>query len=99
MSSIKHFFQVYYSQYEEVIAGRVHARNCHGKFSIKKGVLKHFTEFTGKHLCQSLFFNKVAGLRPHTFFTEHLQTTASPMLIVVAYLNPLMSFTICNNKV
>ena len=23
---------------------------------------KSFTKFTGKHLCQSLFFNKVAGL-------------------------------------
>ena len=29
----------------------------------KKGVLKNFAKFTGKHLCQSLFFNKVAGLR------------------------------------
>ena len=28
-----------------------------------KGVVKNFTEFTGKHLCQNLF-NKVAGLRP-----------------------------------
>ena len=28
----------------------------------KKGVLRNFTKFTGKHLCQSLFFNKVAGL-------------------------------------
>ena len=30
----------------------------------KKGVLRNLTKFTGKHLCQSLFFNKVAGLRP-----------------------------------
>ena len=28
----------------------------------KKGVLRHFAKFTGKHLCQSLF-NKVACLR------------------------------------
>ena len=28
----------------------------------KKGVLKNFTKFTGKHLCQSLCFDKVAGL-------------------------------------
>ena len=28
----------------------------------KKGVLKNFTKFTGKHLCQSRFFNKVAEL-------------------------------------
>ena len=30
----------------------------------KKGVLGNFTKFTGKHLCQSLFLNKVAGLMP-----------------------------------
>ena len=28
----------------------------------KKGVYRNFAKFTGKHLCQSLFFNKVAGL-------------------------------------
>ena len=28
----------------------------------KKGVLRNFTKFTGKHLCLSLFFNKVASL-------------------------------------
>ena len=28
----------------------------------KKGVLRNFAKFTGKHLCQSLFFNKVASL-------------------------------------
>ena len=48
-----------------------------------KDILKNFTKFTGKHLCQSLFFNKVADIRPfscgfckifrNTFFTEHLQ--------------------------
>ena len=29
----------------------------------KKDVLRSFTKFTGKHLCQNLFCNKVAGLR------------------------------------
>ena len=29
----------------------------------KKGVLKNFTKFQGKHQCHSLFFTKVAGLR------------------------------------
>ena len=28
----------------------------------KKGVLRNFAKLTGKHLCQSLFFNKVVGL-------------------------------------
>ena len=32
------------------------------KASIKKGVLTDFAKFTGKHMCQSLFLNKVAGL-------------------------------------
>ena len=31
----------------------------------EKGVLRNFTKFTGKHLCQSPFFNKVAGPRQH----------------------------------
>ena len=30
----------------------------------KKSVVKDFAKFTKKHLCQSLLFNKVAGLRP-----------------------------------
>ena len=30
----------------------------------KKDVLRNFEKFTGKHLCQRLFLNKVAGLRP-----------------------------------
>ena len=32
----------------------------------KKGVLRNFAKFTGKHLCQGLFFNKVAGLSAAT---------------------------------
>ena len=38
----------------------------------KKGVLRNFAKFTGKHLCQSLFFNKVAGLRPSTLLKKRL---------------------------
>ena len=34
--------------------------------------LKNFTEFTGKHLCQSLFLNKVPGLRPATLLKRRL---------------------------
>ena len=36
-------------------------RSSHRRCSVKKGVLRNFTKFTGKHLCQSLFFSKVAG--------------------------------------
>ena len=40
----------------------VFASEAATRCSIKESVLKNFTKFTGKHLCQSLFFNKVAGL-------------------------------------
>ena len=36
----------------------------------KKVVLKNFAKFTGKNLCQSLFFNKGADLRPETLLKE-----------------------------
>ena len=48
-------------------------RSSHQRCSVKKGVLRNFSKFTGKHLCQCLFLNKVAG----TFFTERLWATAS----------------------
>ena len=40
--------------------------SSHQRCSIKDGVLRTFVEFTGKSLCQNLFFNKVAGLWPAT---------------------------------
>ena len=30
---------------------------------MKKGFLRNFTKFIGKHPCQNLVFDKVAGLR------------------------------------
>ena len=39
-------------------------RSSHSEVFCKKGVLWSFTKFTGKHLCQSFFFNKITGLRP-----------------------------------
>ena len=39
-------------------------RSSHSQMFFKIGVLKNFTKFAGKHLFQSLFFNKVVGPRP-----------------------------------
>ena len=36
----------------------------------KKGILRNFAKFTGKHLCHWLFFNKVAGLCFGGFFNK-----------------------------
>ena len=38
----------------------------------KNRVLRFFTKFTGTHLCQSLFFNKIAGVRPTTLLKRRL---------------------------
>ena len=51
------------------IWGMTRFRSIHQRCSVKKGILRNFAKFTGKHLCQSLFFNKVAG--------EHVWATAS----------------------
>ena len=40
-------------------------RSIRPELFCKKGVLRNFAKFTEKHLCQSLFFNKVAGLPPN----------------------------------
>ena len=45
----------------------------------KKGVLRNFVKFTGKQLCQSLFFNKVAGLRPATLLKKRLWHRCFPV--------------------
>ena len=36
----------------------------------KKAVLRNITKFSGKHLCQRLFFNKVTVLRPATLLKK-----------------------------
>ena len=46
----------------------------------EKGVLKIFSNFTGKHLCWSLFLIKLPAFSLqvfYTYFQKHLQTTAS----------------------
>ena len=49
----------------------------------KKGVLKKFAEFIGKHQCHSLLLNKVAGLIckifKTTYFEEHPRTPVSDL--------------------
>ena len=38
-------------------------RSSRQRCSVKKGVLRNFAKFIGKHLCQRLIFDKVTGLR------------------------------------
>ena len=49
------------------------------KVFCKKGVLRNFAKFTGKHLCYSLFFNKVAGLRVATLLKKETLAQCFPV--------------------
>ena len=45
-------------------------RSSHQRCSMYKGVFRNFAKFTVTHLCHSLFFNKVADLRPATLLKK-----------------------------
>ena len=54
-------------------------RSSHERYSVRKGVLRNLAKFTGNHLCQGLFFNKVAGLRPATLLKKRLGQRCFPV--------------------
>ena len=45
----------------------------------KKGILRNFAKITEKHLSQSFFFNKVAGIRPATLLKKRLWHKCFPV--------------------
>ena len=48
----------------------------------KKDVLRNWAKITGKQMCQSLFFNNVAGLRPATLLKIRLCPSCFPVNFV-----------------
>ena len=59
----------------------------------KESVLRNFTKFTGKHLCQSLFFNKVACLRSATLSKKTLRYRCFPVNFVKLLRTPFLQNT------
>ena len=57
-------------------------RSSHQRCPVRKGVLRNFAKFTGKQLCKSLFFNKVAGLSPATLLKKRLLHRCFPVNFV-----------------
>ena len=49
---------------------------------MKRGALVNFTKFIGKHLCQSVLFNKFAGLGPETLLKKKLRHSCFPLNLV-----------------
>ena len=66
---------------------RIDNISSHRRCSVTKSVLRNFSKFTGKHLCQILSFNKVAGLlfnkvvglRPATLLKNRLWHRCFPV--------------------
>ena len=68
-SLVKTLWQNKVAQTNISVAGIATNRSSHQRCSMKKCVLKNFVKFTGKHLCQRLFFNKV---EPATLLKKRL---------------------------
>ena len=69
----KHFPSFLYKDFIAVgMIQCIRYKNSRPGVFCKKDVLRNFAKFTGKHLCQSLFFNKVACLRPATLLKKRL---------------------------
>ena len=82
----------------------IQSRSSGPEVFCKKGVFRNFIKFTGKHLCQNLFFNKIAGLKAsniiykktltHVFSCEFCEISKNTFLhrtpLVAASANLLM---------
>ena len=69
----------------------------------KKGVVKYFAKFTGKRLCQSIFFSTVVGLRPIEQYRTHpvavsVSDTCVEMIfkIIVLNISENSKVSVCN---
>ena len=75
------WFSVVFKVYRKEILPWIGLRFLCLEVFYKKAVLKNFAKFTGKYLCQSLFLNKVAGLR-------------HPVLYDFAFFSYLLNFSL-----
>ena len=62
-------------------------RSSHQKFSVKTDVLKNFANFTGKHMCQSLF---IVSLKACNFIKKKLQHKCFPIIIANLLRAPIL---------
>ena len=74
---IESFFNKNTSLYWKV-SSRASSRSSRPDVFCEKDVLRNFAKFTRKHLCQSLFFNKVAGM-PATLLKKRLLHRCFPV--------------------
>ena len=70
-------FDVFAKQMTKAVTNR----GSRSQMSFKIGALKNFKIFTGKHLCWSPFFDKVAGFQARNFIKKRLQRKCFPLNI------------------
>ena len=68
-------------------------RSSHQRCSIIKGAFINLAKFTGKHLFQSLFLNKVAGLRSATLLRKRLWHRCFPVNFAKFIRSPFLQNT------
>ena len=61
-------------------------RSSHWRCSVKKGVLKNFAKFTGKHLCRSLFLIKLQA-----FIKKRLLYRCFPVKFAIFPRTPILN--------
>ena len=59
----------------------------------KKDVLRNIPKFTGKHLCQGLCFNKVAGRRPTNLLKKEILAQVFPVNFAKLLRTPFLQNT------
>ena len=64
-------------------------RSSHPEVFCEKGVLINFAKFTGKHLRQSLFFNKVAGACIFYILIKNFCIKSSHLQVLCSFLGKL----------
>ena len=62
-NSTGNFKEVFFNKFSLMRKLVYMVRSSRPEIFCKKGVLRNFPKFTEKHLCQSFFFNKVAGFQ------------------------------------
>ena len=68
------------------------------KVFFKKSVLENLAKFTVKHLYQSLFFNKIAGMRPPTLLKKRPWHRFFPVNFVKFLRTPPVAASVASHK-
>ena len=72
-------------------------RSSRPELFCKKGVLGNFAKLTEKHLCQSLFFNKVTGLTPEVEISKDTYSCRTPLVAASPCCSDIVILRIVNN--